>query len=54
MRGFLIFVAVAVPVVLVSPFFWALVNMNFGTERVGYEHKTADGQIGRASCRERV
>jgi len=45
MRGFLIFLAVAVPVVLVSPFFWALVNMNFGTERVGYEHKTADGRM---------
>jgi hypothetical protein len=43
MRGFLIFLACAVPVVLLSPFFWSLVNMNFGAERIGYGHKTADG-----------
>lgn len=36
MRGFLIFLAIAAPIVLLSPFFWTLVNMNFGTQRVGY------------------
>ena len=45
MRGFLIFLAVAVPVVLLSPFFWSLVNMKFGTERIGYGHKGPDGRI---------
>lgn len=39
MRGFLIFLAVAFPVVLVSPFFWSLVRMEFGAERVGYTDK---------------
>ena len=38
MRGFLIFLACASPVVLASPFFWSLVNMEFGVERVGYRH----------------
>lgn len=36
MRGFLIFLAFAFPVALTSPFFWSLVNMEFGAERVGY------------------
>jgi hypothetical protein len=36
MRGFLIFLAVACPIVLASPTFWSLVNMEFGAERVGY------------------
>jgi hypothetical protein len=36
MRGFLIFLAFACPVVLLSPFFWSLVRMEFGAERVGY------------------
>ena len=36
MRGFLLFLALAFPVVLASPFFWSLVNMEFGAERVGY------------------
>lgn len=36
MRGFLIFLAFAFPVVMLSPFFWSLVNMNAGAERVGY------------------
>lgn len=36
MRGFLIFLAFAFPVVLASPFFWSLVNMEVGAERVGY------------------
>ena len=39
MRGFLIFLAVAFPVVLASPFFWSLVRMEFGMERVGYTDK---------------
>jgi hypothetical protein len=38
MRGFLIFLAFAFPVVLASPFFWSLVSMEFGAERVGYVH----------------
>ena len=45
MKGFLIFLAFALPVVLVSPFFWTLVNMNFGAERIGYGHKTANGMV---------
>ena len=36
MRGFLIFLALAFPVALASPFFWSLVRMEFGAERVGY------------------
>lgn len=36
MRGFLIFLALAFPVVVVSLVFWSVVNMNFGAERVGY------------------
>jgi len=39
MRGFLIFLAIAAPVVLASPFFWSLVNMEYGAERVGYGHE---------------
>ena len=38
MRGFLIFLALACPVVLASPFFWSLVNMEYGAQRVGYAH----------------
>jgi hypothetical protein len=45
MKGFLIFLAVACPVVLLSPFFWSLVNMNFGAERIGYGHKTPHGMV---------
>ena len=45
MKGFLIFLAVAFPMVLVSPFFWMLVGMNFGAERVGYGHKTPAGMV---------
>lgn len=41
MRGFLIFLACAVPIVLASPFFWSLVRMETSAERVGYT--TADG-----------
>lgn len=36
MRGFLIFLAFACPIVLANPVFWSLVNMEFGAERVGY------------------
>lgn len=36
MKGFLIFLALAFPVALASPFFWSLVNMEWGAERVGY------------------
>jgi len=36
MRGFLIFLAFAFPVVLASPFFWSLVRMETSVERVGY------------------
>jgi hypothetical protein len=43
MKGFLIFLAIAFPVVLASPFFWSLVNMNFGAERIGYVHQTVGG-----------
>jgi hypothetical protein len=43
MKGFLIFLAIAFPVVLASPFFWSLVNMNFGAQRIGYIHKDAHG-----------
>src|SRR4029450_10926047 len=43
MRGFLIFLAFAFPVVLASPFFWSLVRMEVGAERVGYGHKTPGG-----------
>jgi hypothetical protein len=39
MKGFLIFLAVAFPVVLVSPFFWSLVRMEWGAERVGYHYQ---------------
>ena len=39
MRGFLIFLAIAFPVALASPFFWSLVNMDWGAERVGYGHQ---------------
>jgi hypothetical protein len=36
MRGFLIFLACAIPVVLASPFFWSIVRMETSAERVGY------------------
>ena len=36
MRGFLIFLACAIPVVLMSPFFWSIVRMETSAERVGY------------------
>jgi hypothetical protein len=36
MRGFLLFLAFAAPVVLASPFFWSLVRMETSAERVGY------------------
>ncbi len=45
MRGFLIFLAFACPVVLASPFFWSLVRMEWGAERIGYVHKTPSGQV---------
>lgn len=38
MKGFLIFLAFAFPVVLASPFFWSLVRMEWGAERIGYVH----------------
>ena len=38
MKGFLIFLAFACPVVLASPFFWSLVRMDWGAERIGYVH----------------
>ncbi len=47
MKGFLIFLAVAFPVVLASPFFWSLVRMEWGAERVGYHYQ--DGVIQWAS-----
>ena len=43
MKGFLIFLAFACPVVLASPFFWSLVRMEWGAERIGYVHKVAGG-----------
>ena len=36
MKGFLIFLAVAFPIVLMSPSFWSLVRMEWGAERIGY------------------
>ena len=36
LRGFLIFLACAIPVVLMSPFFWSIVRMETSAERVGY------------------
>jgi len=38
MKGFVIFLAVAFPVVLVSPSFWSLVRMEWSAERVGYTY----------------
>jgi hypothetical protein len=38
MKGFLIFLAVAFPIVLASPFLWSLVKMEWGAERIGYVH----------------
>jgi hypothetical protein len=39
MKKFLIFLAVAFPVVLASPAFWTLVKMEWSVERVGYGHE---------------
>ena len=36
MRGLFIFLAFAIPIVLVNPLFWSIVNMNAGAERIGY------------------
>ena len=36
MRGFLIFLALACPIVLTIPSFWSLVRMEMSVERVGY------------------
>ena len=36
MRGFLIFLAIAFPIVLTIPSFWSLVRMETSVERVGY------------------
>lgn len=36
MKGFLILLAIACLLVLASPFFWSLVNMEMGAEPVGY------------------
>ena len=44
MKGFLIFLAFAFPVVLVSPFFWSLVRMEWGAERIGYHYKDGVAQ----------
>jgi hypothetical protein len=38
MKSFLIFLALAFPVVLASPFFWSLVRMEWSAERVGYTY----------------
>lgn len=38
MRGFLVFLACAVVITLASPFFWSIVRMETGAERVGYGH----------------
>lgn len=43
MRSLLLYLAIAVPVVLASPAFWALVQMEFGAAPVGYGR--ADGSI---------
>jgi len=40
MRGFLIFLALAFPVVLASPSFWSLVRMETSVERVGYVNQS--------------
>src|SRR5262245_39172167 len=39
MRGFLIFLAIAFPVVPVSPHLWSLVRMETSVERIGYVHE---------------
>ena len=39
MRAFLIFLALAFPVVLARPYFWSLVRMETSLERVGYIHQ---------------
>jgi len=39
MRGFLIFLALAFPIVLTSPHFWSLVRMETSLERVGYTYE---------------
>ncbi|MBY0423490.1 MAG: hypothetical protein K2Q06_14380, partial [Parvularculaceae bacterium] len=38
LRALLILIACAVPVVLMSPSFWPLVNMEFGAQPVGVVH----------------
>ena len=38
MKGFLIFLAFAFPVVLASPYFWSLVRLDWSAERVGYTY----------------
>jgi hypothetical protein len=45
MKGFLIFLAVAFPIVLASPFFWSLVRMEWRAERVGYVHGKGPGRV---------
>jgi hypothetical protein len=39
MKGFLIFLALAFPVVLTIPSFWSLVRMEYSAERVGYGYE---------------
>jgi hypothetical protein len=46
MRGFLLFLAIAFPVVLASPFFWMLVRMETSVQEVHYGHQ--DGTVQRA------
>jgi hypothetical protein len=44
-KGFLIFLAFAFPVVLASPFFWSLVRMEWGAERIGYVHGKGPARV---------
>jgi hypothetical protein len=52
MRGWLIFLAFAIPLVLASPMFWSILNMNFGAAPVAYGYANGvvqDPTIGPAS-----
>jgi hypothetical protein len=44
-KGFLIFLAVVFPVVMLSPSFWSLVRMEWGAERIGYIYGTGPNRV---------
>lgn len=45
MKGFLIFLAFAFPVVMLSPSFWSLVRMEWGAERIGYVYGKGPNRV---------